>query len=291
MSRHLFAGCAVACALISGAAAVLTGQERFDTGQNVQPAFDGWVRNTDGTADLYFGYLNRNFVEELNIPVGPDNNIEPGGPDRGQPTFFLPRRQRYVFSVRVPKEWDPKREVIWTLTAYGRTSRIYGALSPEDELVERDVMTNGSFSALPPGHVDENKPPTIAINTTQAVTRPATLALSAVMHDDGLPKPRPPRVIRSTRSSTAQTVQEEAGDMQRTLPRISWIQFRGPGKATFEPNVVYAADGKEAVSKVSFSAPGTYVLRGFVRDAQFRALKPTDVTVTVSPGPSSTANR
>src|ERR1700720_2628948 len=65
----------------------------MDRGQDVTPAFEGWMPNADGTISMYFGYLNRNFKEELDIPIGPDNNIDPGG-DRGQPTHFYPRRQR-----------------------------------------------------------------------------------------------------------------------------------------------------------------------------------------------------
>src|SRR5436190_1030387 len=68
-------------------------QTKFDSGQDVVPVYEGWIRNPDGTFDLVFGYFNRNFKEELAIPAGPGNMIEPGGPDRGQPTYFLPRRQ------------------------------------------------------------------------------------------------------------------------------------------------------------------------------------------------------
>src|SRR5512138_2259612 len=66
---------------------------KFNSGQDIQPYFEGWIRNKDGSFDMVFGYLNRNWQEELPIPAGPDNMVEPGGPDRGQPTYFLPRRQ------------------------------------------------------------------------------------------------------------------------------------------------------------------------------------------------------
>src|SRR5437773_1896794 len=64
---------------------------KFSSGQNVVPYFEGWIRNADGTFDLVFGYFNRNWQEELAIPAGPENLVEPGQPDRGQPTYFLPR--------------------------------------------------------------------------------------------------------------------------------------------------------------------------------------------------------
>src|SRR5712691_1799774 len=67
-------------------------QTKFDSGQDVVPVYEGWIRNPDGSFDMIFGYFNRNFKEELAIPAGRDNMIEPAGPDRGQPTYFLPRR-------------------------------------------------------------------------------------------------------------------------------------------------------------------------------------------------------
>src|SRR4026208_1823837 len=75
---------------------------KFSSGQDVVPYFEGWIRNPDGTFDLVFGYFNRNWKEELAIAPGPNNRIEPNGPDAGQPTCFLPRRQRWIFRVKVP---------------------------------------------------------------------------------------------------------------------------------------------------------------------------------------------
>src|SRR5260370_36940876 len=97
----------------SGLAAVLHAQQlptelpstKFSSGQDVAPYFEGWIRNADGTFDLVFGYFNRNWKEELAIPAGPDNLVEPGGPDRGQPTYFLARRQGWIFRGRVPKDF------------------------------------------------------------------------------------------------------------------------------------------------------------------------------------------
>jgi hypothetical protein len=82
-------------------------QVRFSKGQGVVPYYEGWIRRSDGSFDLVFGYLNRNYEEELAIPVGPNNSVEPGGPDRGQPTYFLSRRQARIFRVRVPNSWAP----------------------------------------------------------------------------------------------------------------------------------------------------------------------------------------
>ena len=86
---------------------------RHATGQEVVPAYEGWERNPDGSFNLLFGTMNRNWEEELDIPTGPANNIEPGGPDQGQPTHFLPRRNRFLVRIRVPSDFGD-RELIWT---------------------------------------------------------------------------------------------------------------------------------------------------------------------------------
>src|SRR5262245_15315258 len=106
---------------------------KFNSGQDVQPVFEGWSKNPDGGFAMHFGYLNRNYVQELSIPVGPGNNIEPGGPDRGQPTFFSIRTNRNMFKVNVPKDWG-KKELIWTLTANGKTQKAFGWLQAEWEI-------------------------------------------------------------------------------------------------------------------------------------------------------------
>src|SRR5438093_6476155 len=84
----------------------------ISSGLNIVPVFEGWERNPDETFNLVFAYFNRNYDEILDIPIGPNNSVEPGGPDRGQPTHFFPRRNRYVFRVKVPKDWGNK-DVVW----------------------------------------------------------------------------------------------------------------------------------------------------------------------------------
>ena len=110
----------------------------YSSGQTVSPAYEGFQVNEDGSYDLIFGYMNRNWLEELDVPVGPDNYftlVEPGSlddlsrdayepdqADRGQPTHFLPRRNRFTFEVRVPADFG-ERELVWTLRTRGETRR------------------------------------------------------------------------------------------------------------------------------------------------------------------------
>ncbi len=123
------------------------------------PVYEGWLRNKDGTFTFVFGYFNRNWKEEIAIPAGPDNKLEPGEMDRGQPTYFLPRRQPWVFRVQVPKDWG-QQELVWTITAHGRTEKAYAQLTLEEEIIERLIMTRGNLS---PGEDDPNQPPSVTI--------------------------------------------------------------------------------------------------------------------------------
>ncbi len=102
----------------------------YSRGQPVIPIYNGWHPNPDGTIDLWFGYLNNNWRQEPDVPVGANNNISaPFGPDASQPTHFFPRNNRFIFSVRVTKDFAEK-EVVWTLTTAGRTLRAYATLNP-----------------------------------------------------------------------------------------------------------------------------------------------------------------
>jgi hypothetical protein len=121
-SRLLAAACGALLAFPSAAAA----QIRYATGQNVVPVFEGWERNADGSFNFVFGYMNRNYEEEVDVPVGPLNAIEPAssaGPDQGQPAHFYPRRQQYVFKVQVPRDWG-RRDLVWSLPSHGKTEKV-----------------------------------------------------------------------------------------------------------------------------------------------------------------------
>ena len=98
-----------------------------NAGGPIYATFEGWGPLKDGTNALLLGYFNRNKTQEIDIPIGPDNNIEPGGPDQGQPTHFLTGRQYGMFAVVVPKDfgtrianipyWRPVRKCVgWPMS-------------------------------------------------------------------------------------------------------------------------------------------------------------------------------
>ena len=84
---------------------------------------EGWFSNPDGSYSILVGYYNRNLKQEVDLPVGPNNRIEPGGPDQGQPTHFLPGRQWGMFTIKEPKDFAGKR-LTWTIVANGKPTSI-----------------------------------------------------------------------------------------------------------------------------------------------------------------------
>ena len=188
-------GVAVLClALAFGLGSVRASDaQSFASGQNIAPAYEGWERNEDGSFNLVFGYMNRNWEEVIDVPVGPDNIIEPGGPDQGQPTHFLPRRNRFVFQVRVPADFGDK-ELVWTLTTNGRTERAYATLKRDyfiDDLVKQaNFGAAGAAGATP--EMPGNAPPLLTVegSNTRSVRIGEPLDLAATVTDDGVPRAR-----------------------------------------------------------------------------------------------------
>ena len=135
----------------------------YNSGQNVAPAYEGWEQDADGTKYFLFGYMNRNWEEELDVPVGAANSFSPGAADQGQPTHFYPRRNRFVFRVKVPDNFTPKDELVWTLTTNGETEKAFASLR-EDYKVD-DVVKASETGALGAGssspEVRANKMPVV----------------------------------------------------------------------------------------------------------------------------------
>ena len=281
-----------ACALVGGVAPGIA-QQRFPSGQAVMPAYEGWERNADGSFNLVFGTMNRNWAEEIDIPIGPANNLEPGGPDQGQPTHFLPRRNRFLFRVRVPADFGDN-EVVWTLTSpNGETKRAYATLHPEyfiDDLVLQ--RNNGAPAA------DEllvNQVPVLEVEggTTREVAAGQPLTLRARVEDDGLLTP----------AALPPTDPERPGRVTKNAARglrLAWFVYRGAGTVTFEPEQFRAwEDTREGSDspwapgwtvppvppdatwevRATFSEPGTYVLRCLAHDGGLTAVE--DVTIVV----------
>ena len=164
----------------------------FTKGQSVTPAYEGWWPNEDGSFTLFFGYFNTNWQEELDVPVGPGNAIEPGGPDQGQPTHFYPRRNPFLFTVRVPKEFETTtKELVWTLTTNGKTERTYASLKGDYRVDPQVIqMEVGGDRGSQRDELRTNKAPELKVEgnkqRTVKVGEPVTLV--ALANDpDNLP--------------------------------------------------------------------------------------------------------
>jgi len=231
--------------------------DTYRSGQHIEPAFEGWRPNPDGTFNMMFGYMNENWEEEPNVPVGDDNFFSPGEMDRGQPTHFLPRRNRFTFEVTVPADWGD-RELVWTLDVNGVERKAYATLKA-DYLVDNMVIASetgslGAGTSSPESRA--NVPPVVTLQgddiRTVKVGQPLRLQTQVV--DDGLPTPTDP-VAEARRFAefaggalAAAFITPEAIAKRRLMTPptrvtvgktnglfLSWNVYRGAGKVTFDP--------------------------------------------------------
>jgi hypothetical protein len=239
--------------VVAGTAQQLPLQPTKERGANVTAAYEGWYPNPDGTFTLLIGYFNRNRVEILDIPVGPNNRIEPGGPDYGQPTYFLPRRQWGVFTITVPKDFGNKK-LTWTLTANGETTQIPFALTVSYQIEPFKDVAMG------------NTPPILKLQETGPdFTGPPRGFAATLSASVGQPLSFPVWV-----SDKPSTVAEEGRGRGNALPATLFLaKHRGPGEVKFaeaRPKADFAAGGK-ATATATFSAPGEYVVRVQANDS------------------------
>lgn len=199
------------------------GSERFARGQNVAPVYEGFEQNADGTFTMYFGYLNRNYEEEVDVPVGEANFFEPGPADRGQPAHFYPRRNSFLLQVVVPADWGQK-ELVWTVISRGKTEKARGKLLPswviDDGVMRGNRGSRGDLGDVGKDYEVVNKPPSITLEgaAQRTISVSESVSLSVFITDDGA-EPEPPWVKerRARRAAQQQAVVRNQGD-QPTLP-------------------------------------------------------------------------
>ncbi len=195
-ARTRVAACAALCAALvaMGGGRSAAQSLSYSKGQVVFPAYEGWEEHADGSRWFVFGYMNRNWEEEIDVPVGPDNGFSIGAADLGQPTHFLPRRNRVMFRVPVPPDFKDSDELVWTLTTHGQTEKAYATLKVDykmdDMIIASETGALGAGSSSP--EVRANKAPTVKIKGPAAFTAKVgePVALTAVVGDDGIPKRR-----------------------------------------------------------------------------------------------------
>jgi hypothetical protein len=231
-------------------------EPRRGAGASITPAFEGWFYNADGSRSFLVGYYNRNAQQELDIPIGPNNRIEPGGPDLGQPTHFMTGRQWGMFVVPVPRDFKPTDSYSWTIVANGQSVTIPFRLhadyvmSPFTEIAVGNTPPVLRFE--PNGKTFQGPLASLASAVT---AKPATVgtptALDIWFTDD----------MKYTSGTNA----PPASARQPVTTLLS--KYRGPGKVTFEkprPAIerqqTSAGFSGKTTAKVTFSDPGEYVL-------------------------------
>jgi hypothetical protein len=248
---------------------LLSGQQipepRRQFGASVTGAFEGWFANEDGSRSFLVGYFNRNTQQELDIPIGPNNRIEPGGPDLGQPTHFLPGRQYGMFVVPVPKEFTPQDKYTWTIVANGQSTSI-------------PLRLNNDYVVSPFIEVAVgNTPPVIRFEQNgSTIQGPIATLAKAVTHTASLSAPLPLTVW-----ATDDMKYTSGTNAPMTKPRppvtLTWSKYRGPGTVAFDkakPEVEQSpssgsgapAFSGKATTNVTFGEPGDYVLHVTAND-------------------------
>jgi hypothetical protein len=285
MSRAKALLVAVITTLLSLLASPSLAQTSYQSGQHIEPAYEGWRPNADGTFSFMFGYMNENWLEEPDVPIGENNAFSPGDADRGQPTHFLPRRNRFNFEVVVPADWGD-RELVWTLNVNGQERKAYATLKPDYQVdnivIASETGSLGAGTSSPESRA--NVKPTIEVqgDEIRTVRVGEPLVLNTRVIDDGIPKASRDSTIsekdamrRMMRPPTRITVGKVNGLF------LSWNVYRGEGHVEFDPplpkpwedtrtsaNSPWGAlwlppelpeDGMIEV-KATFDKPGTYIL-------------------------------
>jgi len=266
MQRFRFALLIFAIAIVSARAVAqnpLPLEPLGARGEAVFPALEGWYPNPDGTSTILLGYYNRNTSQTLDIPIGPNNRIEPGGPDYGQPTYFLPRRQYGVFSITVPKDFGNKK-LTWTLVANGQNAVVSFWLNPPYLVEPFKNLANGNTPPvirLAADGPDLQGPPRgIAASLKAKVGETVPLALSFVDQPPSYVPPAPP-------SGRAAAGRGGRGGPPPAVA-VTWAKHRGPGDVKFgEARQEFPKLEGQTSTTAIFSAPGEYIVRATVNDS------------------------
>lgn len=234
VAASFIAGLALAVATpVAGQGSLAPGDQRIEgmewnirnlrpSGMPVIPMFDGWIDKGDGTADLCFGYFNLNLSETVDIPIGPENFVEPAQYNGAQPTHFRevpPGYRRYfcVWSVNVPLGTEP---VVWTLGRNFRTYSTPGHTNSEEYVLEN--LFQPSRNALAP-----------ALRFIEPVQGPVARGRGIVAPPAGPAQARAGVPLTVAVDATQPEEPGYTGDPKRY--RIYWHKFSGPaGDVTFE---------------------------------------------------------
>jgi hypothetical protein len=235
-------------------------EPRKQFGASITGAYEGWYYNADGSRSFLVGYYNRNSQQSLDIPIGANNRIEPGG-DLGQPTYFLPGRQWGMFVVPAPKDFKPTDSYVWTIVANGQSTSIPLRLHPDY------IMSPFKEIAV------DNTPPIIKFEPNgKTIQGPLGTLLPTPIHNATVGTPTP---LELWASDDAKYTSGSNAPMGRPRPAVElrWSKYRGPGAVTFdkarpefEKVEGAAVFNGHAKTNAKFSEPGDYILHVTAND-------------------------
>ncbi len=265
---RLSAALILAGGVLLSAQVQLPGEPPRQFGASITGAFEGWFDNPDGSRSFLLGYLNRNRAKEVDVPIGPNNQIEPGGPDLGQPTHFLPGRQFGMFVVVVPKGFTAQQKLTWTITLNGQANAIPLRLHPDYNISPFRIQHSPTVGDTPPIiRFDEKGPAVqgpIAMATNPALTREAAVST--------------PLSLTFWAEDDAHYSSGTNAPMSKVPPpvQVTWSKFRGPGAVTFDnakPKLETLAGGGvnepfrgKGTTTAKFGEAGEYMLHVTVND-------------------------
>jgi hypothetical protein len=237
-----------------------------ERGSSVTGAFEGWYYNKDGSQQWLIGYYNRNTKQEFDIPVGPNNKIEPGGPDQGQPTHFGVGRQYGVFTLKVPKDFGNKK-LTWTLISNGQTNTI--TFQTKSDYIVEPLEDPANKNTPPTLKFTQDglgfQGPPVGIATTLSGTVGVPVELNVWASDEG-PKINIPEGRGRGRGRGGDA---PAGPPPPPPLSVAWMLHRGPAAVKIEPvrPTLDRNNGGKGTAKATFSEPGDYILRAQGNDS------------------------
>ncbi|MDA0279389.1 MAG: hypothetical protein O3C29_02980 [Proteobacteria bacterium] len=236
-------------------------------GLAIIPFMEGWYDNEDGTVTVSFGYHNRN-TEDVIVPLGGNNRIEPAQLDGMQPEIYFPGRHPGVFAVTIPASMGD--ESVWWHIKTGNLEelKVPGERGSNAYELDRNPRPQGSVQPLiwfENGSSGSGPEGVVAINTrTIDVGTPLTLEVET--EDPSIRDPSNPLFAKPLDT------------------RVIWYKHQGPGQVSFTEHastpfitasaqttrgMIPVASSRVAIPAgkgparvmATFSEPGEYMIR------------------------------
>ena len=238
-------------------------------GLPVIPFMEGWYANDDGSVTVSFGYHNRN-EDDIIVPIGEGNRIEPLLLDGMQPEIYYSGRHTGVFGVTVPESM--LEDSIWWYLKTGDLEELSvpGGLGSEAYELDRRARPQGSVQPYIWFSDDDDErgsgPEGILASDTITVSLNESVTIEVQTEDPSVRDPLNPLFAKPLDT------------------RVIWYKHQGPGDVSFSEHhstpfdtgptrstrgMIPVADSRVIVPQgkgparvnAIFSEPGEYMIR------------------------------